>query len=146
MVSLKVGRRKRFFQMFFQKFFLSPYISMFQWTLWWTFVVFTWTPSTRPYSSRSSRQAKRWSFSLSSFLFLAGDVWGGGGRGKRGEEVGSIAKTSSLKCFQTAPANMRSVTSQLVVFTYSHFNWPVDHLNYFITVSNFVFDHANPTR
>ena len=71
---------------------------------------------------------------------------GGGGRGKRGEEVGSIAKTSSLKCFQTAPANMRSVTSQLVVFTYSHFNWPDDHLNYYITVSNFVFDHANHTR
>ena len=41
---------------------------------------------------------------------------------KRGEEVGSIAKTLSLKCFQTAPANMRSVSSQLVVFAYSHFN------------------------
>ena len=63
---------------------------------------------------------------LSFFLFIpSGGCVGGGGwgrRGKRGEEVGSIAKTLSLKCFQTAPANMRSVTSQLVVFTYSHFN------------------------
>ena len=61
---------------------------------------------------------------LSFFLFIpsGGCVGGGGGRGKRGEEVGSIAKTLSLKCFQTAPANMRSVSSQLVVFAYSHFN------------------------
>ena len=62
---------------------------------------------------------------LSFFLFIpsGGCVWGeGGGRGKRGEEVGSIAKTLSLKCFQTVPANMRSVSSQLVVFAYSHFN------------------------
>ena len=61
---------------------------------------------------------------LSFFLFIpsGGCVGGGGGRGERGEEVGSIAKTLSLKCFQTAPANMRSVTSQLVVFTYSLFN------------------------
>ena len=60
---------------------------------------------------------------LSFFLFIpSGGCVGGGGRGERGEEVGSIAKTLSLKCFQTTPANMRSVTSQLVVFTYSHFN------------------------
>ena len=34
----------------------------------------------------------------------------------------SIGKTVSLKCFQIAPVNTKSVTSQQAVFTYSHLN------------------------
>ena len=64
----------------------------------------------------------------------------------------SIWKTLSLKCFQIAPTNIKSVTSQLAVFTYTHLSRLTDlweganYLIYFITVGSFVFDHANHTR
>ena len=58
-VSLKVRRVKRFFKMFFSKIFpVSLHFDVFC-AFCCIFVVFTWTPLTRPLGSWSSRQAKR---------------------------------------------------------------------------------------
>ena len=159
MVSLKVGCVERFFQMFFQNFSLFPYISMFiaQFVA-YLLSLLELSRQGRTAHDHQGRQSA--SSSFSSFLFLTGKGYGSLTPDENlanfssipisiiftWNYFASIGKTLSLKCFQIAPANIKSTTFKQAVFTYSHLRRAkpkYSHLGFF---SSFIFNHANYTR
>ena len=131
-VSLKVGRVEQ--NVFFQNFSLFPYISMFS----AHFVAYLSSLLELPRRGRTAhghqgRQSA--SSSFSSFLFLTGEGMEAKPQIKNWHILLQFRYLSfileitlrvlgklSLKCFQIAPANIKSVTSKQAVFTYSHLN------------------------
>ena len=148
MVSLKVGCVERFFQMFFQNFSLFPYISIFT----AHFVAYlssllelprrgrtkvgkTLVPLFPPFCSSLGKgydsltpDQNLANFSPIPIFIIC--TW---------NYFASIGKTLSLKCFQIAPANIKSMTSKQAVYIllFKLATWPIracTYLNYFITI------------
>ena len=161
MVSFKVGRGERFFQMFLRSVSLFLYISMFIAHL----VAYLSSLLELPRRDRTGHDHQgRQSTEIPFFFFIP--IPQEGGRGGQNPDRKFVTFSPILifvictwnymrvlrKLWVWNVFKLRRQTLTQAVFTYSHLNWSVDlweqanYLSYIITVGSFVFDHANHTR